>query len=61
VHFAHAGHALLGDRKYAKKPWSEIFARPALHSYELEMPEGGPFQAPLPLDLRQLLEKLGAK
>ena len=58
VHFAHAGHALLGDRKYAKKPWSEIFGRPALHSAELAMP-GKNFLAPLPADMRELLGKLG--
>lgn len=58
VHFAHAGHALLGDRKYAKKPWSEIFARPALHAYELEI-DGEVFTAPLPQDMRELLKKLG--
>ena len=60
VHFAHAGHALLGDRKYAKKPWSEIFTRPALHSFEIEMPDGaGIYSAPLPPDMCALLKKLG--
>jgi RluA family pseudouridine synthase len=58
VHFAHAGHALLGDRKYAKKPWSEIFGRPALHSFELEL-NGAKFQAPIPKDIQELLKKLG--
>jgi RluA family pseudouridine synthase len=62
VHFAHAGHALLGDRKYAKKPWSEIFHRPALHSAELELPVEGrvkKFVAEMPKDMRELLKKLG--
>lgn len=58
VHFSHAGHALLGDRKYAKKPWSEIFGRPALHSAELVV-EGRTFRASLPQDMRELLKKLG--
>ena len=60
VHFSHAGHALLGDKKYAKKPWSEIFARPALHSAELELP-GLKVEAPLPDDMKSLLSKLGGK
>jgi 23S rRNA pseudouridine1911/1915/1917 synthase len=63
VHFSHAGHALLGDKKYAKKPWSEIFQRPALHSATLSLP-GGPgntiaFSAELPDDMAKLLLKLG--
>lgn len=60
VHFAHAGHALLGDKKYAKKPWSEIFIRPALHSAELELP-GLKVDVPLPDDMKNLLIKLGGK
>lgn len=60
AHFAHAGHALLGDRKYGKKPWSEIFARPALHAYRLEIPGlPHPIECPLPEDMRALLKKLG--
>jgi RluA family pseudouridine synthase len=60
VHFAHAGHALLGDRKYAKKPWSEIFPRPALHAAELEV-NGRAFTAPIPQDIQDLLAKLGGR
>ncbi|MGZ3720631.1 MAG: RluA family pseudouridine synthase, partial [Bdellovibrionota bacterium] len=60
VHFAHAGHALLGDRKYAKKPWSEIFSRPALHSAELEMP-GLRVTSKKPKDFEDLWKKLGGK
>ena len=60
VHFAEAGHALLGDRKYAKKPWSEIFQRPALHSHELRISgRSEAFSAPLPEDMAKLLVKLG--
>jgi 23S rRNA pseudouridine1911/1915/1917 synthase len=59
VHFSHAGHALLGDKKYAKKPWSEIFHRPALHAWEIVMPSGQKFQAPLPDDFKALLKQLG--
>lgn len=64
VHFAHAGHALIGDKKYAKKPWSEIFGRAALHSWELDIPvetKDLKYRAPLPQDMRDLLAKLGCK
>lgn len=66
VHFAHAGHALIGDKKYAKKPWSEIFGRPALHAAKIEFPDEGSetvltVEAALPADLRDLLTKLGGK
>jgi len=65
AHFAAAGHALLGDKKYAKKPWSEIFGRPALHAWRLSLPaEAGlraPLTAHLPEDFRGLLTKLGGK
>lgn len=62
VHFAHAGHALIGDKKYAKKPWSEIFHRPALHAFELEMPDRtSPLRAPIPTDFSALLLQLGGK
>lgn len=57
VHFSHAGHALLGDKKYAKKPWSEIFGRPALHSAELEW-GSLKLRAPLPKDMLELISKL---
>ncbi len=63
VHFSHAGHALLGDKKYAKKPWSEIYSRPALHAAEIEFPienVGKVFHlsAPPPQDFLDLLTKL---
>lgn len=65
VHFAHAGHALLGDKKYAKKPWSEIFGRPALHAAALALPDDSGknrvFRANLPEDMAGLLKKLGGK
>jgi 23S rRNA-/tRNA-specific pseudouridylate synthase len=61
AHFAHAGHALIGDRKYGKKPWSEIFIRPALHAHRLEIPPGLKLECPLPEDMRELLKKLGGK
>lgn len=62
VHFSAAGHALLGDKKYAKKPWSEIFGRPALHAHRLVIPWAGEnlkIEAPLPEDISGLLGRLG--
>jgi RluA family pseudouridine synthase len=58
AHFAHAGHALIGDRKYGKKPWSEIFHRPALHAFRLELP-GAKIECPPPEDMKELHAKLG--
>lgn len=58
AHFSHAGHALIGDRKYGKKPWSEIFTRPALHAHRLVLP-GLNIECPLPEDMQALLKKLG--
>ena len=62
AHFSLAGHALLGDKKYGKKPWSEIFHRPALHAHRLKAVWQGKkllFQAPIPQDFSELLLKLG--
>jgi RluA family pseudouridine synthase len=61
AHFSHTGHALLGDRKYGKKPWSEIFTRPALHAHRLEIPHGLTVECPLPEDMQVLLKKMGGK
>lgn len=64
VHFSHTGHALLGDKKYAKKPWSEIFTRPALHAHRLKFPSAKGeilIESPLPEDMRDLLVRLGGK
>jgi RluA family pseudouridine synthase len=64
AHFSLGGHALLGDKKYGKKPWSEIFSRPALHAFRLELPWRGDLlklQAPLPQDMQELLQKLGGR
>jgi RluA family pseudouridine synthase len=38
AHFAHLKCALIGDKKYAKKPWSIIFGRPALHATSITFP-----------------------
>ncbi len=62
VHFSHAGFPLIGDRKYGKKPWSELAVRPLLHAYELSFPFGGKlnsFQASPPSDFHEFLKKVG--
>ena len=72
VHFADAGHPLLGDRTYGRRPASPRLAeraaalgRQALHAavLELEQPMTGErltFEAPLPPDLAALVADLRA-
>ncbi len=62
VHFSYSKHALIGDRKYAKKPWSELFHRPALHAQRMVFahPKSGDnifCEAPLPEDILELLTR----
>jgi len=57
VQCAAAGHALLGDRKYARNPALLAFSRPALHSHRIEFPHpmGGELvrvECPMPADLQ---------
>lgn len=66
AHMAHIKCCLIGDRKYGKKPWSEIFSRPALHAFRLIFPNPASgslerVEVPLPGDMQELLKKLGAK
>jgi 23S rRNA pseudouridine1911/1915/1917 synthase len=61
VHLADAGHALVGDAVYGKK--SPLIDRPALHARRLAFVHPAThskidIEAPVPDDLRQLLEKL---
>ncbi len=72
VHFADAGHPILGDRTYGRRPaeprLAELAAglgRQALHAavLELEHPVSGAklrFEAPLPADMQALLAALRA-
>ena len=72
VHFADAGHPLIGDRTYGRRPASPrlaeraaAFGRQALHAavLELEQPMTGErltFEAPLPPDLAALVADLRA-
>jgi RluA family pseudouridine synthase len=65
VHFAHAGHPLVGERKYARGKDSPLRIRSrrvALHAWRLRFahPRGGEIvevEAPLPSDLEELLER----
>ncbi len=66
LHFAHHGHALVGERKYARGHDDTLRAeRLALHAWRLELahPASGValrVEAPLPAELRTLLERAGA-
>ena len=71
VHAAHAGHPVIGDEKYgdavANTQMRELGLRRMFlhaHSCGFTWPESGveqSFNAPLPADLRQLLDRLVAK
>lgn len=63
VHMAHAGHPIVGDRSYGKKGALPKAVRQMLHAKTLALrhPESGDevtFKAPLPIDMRRLIEKL---
>lgn len=67
VHAAHCGHPVLGDEKYGDPERNEAFAalglrRMFLHAHSLAFawPDGTEqsFSAPLPADLRELLDRL---
>ena len=60
VHFAHAGHPLVGDDLYGTP--SPLIGRHALHAYGLSFPhpmhgERMEFSAPLCADMQKLIEK----
>jgi 23S rRNA pseudouridine1911/1915/1917 synthase len=60
VHLTHAGHPVLGDRKYgaALQPSMQP-ARPMLHALRLELPGIGVFTAPIPPDFEAVARDLG--
>jgi 23S rRNA pseudouridine1911/1915/1917 synthase len=68
VHFAHAGLPLVGERKYARGKDSAVHAksrRIALHAWRLRFahPRTGEdleIEAPLPADLRELVQRASA-
>ncbi len=63
VHFAHAGHPVLGDPQYGRLAGALGLTRQFLHAYRLglRLPSSGEyreFASPLPDDLAEVLEKL---
>jgi len=63
VHFAHLGHPVVGDTQYGRGRETLGLTRQALHAWRLEFthPQTGKvlsFEAPLPVDLAQVLERL---
>lgn len=62
VHFAHLGHAVVGDPLYSRKPRPEELDRMFLHAASLrcEIAPGlsKQFEAPLPVDLEGFLHNL---
>ena len=67
LHFAHHGHPLVGERKYARGKDDPLGCkRVALHAWriELEHPCGGAplaVEAPLPVDLRELVARAAGR
>lgn len=65
VHMAEMGHPILIDRQYAKKFQTSLFIqRPLLHAFRLRFSFQGKdidVSAPLPLDLREAIKKIGIK
>jgi 23S rRNA pseudouridine1911/1915/1917 synthase len=60
---AHIGHPLLGDAMYAG-PMQLGISRQALHAYRLRFihpitGESLAFEAPVPTDMRELMDQLG--
>ncbi len=64
IHFAHIGHPLVGERKYARGKDAQVrHKRAALHAsrIRLHLPwekSERTFEAPLPIDLQNLLARL---
>lgn len=60
VHLAHAGHPVLGDRKYGStlQPNPQP-PRPMLHALRLGLPGIGVFSAPTPADFDACVRELG--
>jgi 23S rRNA pseudouridine1911/1915/1917 synthase len=64
IHLSHEGHPLWGDSKYGGPEAVTIggqslrIQRTALHSAELELPEGESFRAPWPADFNDWVECL---
>jgi 23S rRNA pseudouridine1911/1915/1917 synthase len=69
VHLSVLGHPMVGDTTYNGQPFESEgfrFDRQALHAFEITFVHPGTLktmtlQAPLPLDMRQLMAKLGSQ
>lgn len=66
IHFAHVGHPLIGERKYARgKDATLRHKRAALHAHRLsftppQASDAVSFESPLPIDLENLIAKCRA-
>jgi 23S rRNA pseudouridine1911/1915/1917 synthase len=64
VHLAAVGHPVVGDQMYGRRRQRLALNRPFLHAWKLTLtlPSGEErtFVAPLPPDLRHILQELGA-
>lgn len=69
VHAAHAGHPVAGDEKYGDEEFNEGMRALGLtrmflhaHSVSFDWPQGGTFSAnaPLPAELKDVLDRLGS-
>ena len=57
IHLAHVGHPLVGDQWYGD-PNDNRIHRHALHAWRIDTPAGD-FWAPIPSDMRDLLQRQG--
>jgi RluA family pseudouridine synthase len=60
THFQSIGHSLLGDIKYGGHTTGGINHQ-LLHAWRITLPDGREFRAPLPPQMRQMLERLGLR
>jgi 23S rRNA pseudouridine1911/1915/1917 synthase len=71
VHLKKLGHPIIGDALYSGPQWRGIpdkrvqktistFPRQALHAFRLTLPDGRTFEAPMPEDMKGLLQALRA-
>lgn len=58
IHFSHAGHPILGDRKYGGAV-AEDAPRPMLHAWKLSIEGEGSWTAPVPDDMKRVMERSG--
>lgn len=66
VQLAHAGHPLIGDRRYGRRDQDGLIPRVALHAWRIAFthPVRGvdlAFEAPIPEDFQDLMDRLGLR